>query len=143
MIFYNMYSKNTILSLFCFIWLLCGFCVLGCNSQGSTAKNKVEVNDTATNSVNEPDNNLSSTNEWYKRFEGTIGNLQVVVNLSLFDTRLAGNYYYVKRGEFIDIDGVQLSLVSVEHLIQIKKMAGRPQDIEDIKALLIISKDEK
>lgn len=107
MIFYNMYSKNTILSLFCFIWLLCGFCVLGCNSQGSTAKNKVEVNDTATNSVNEPDNNLSSTNEWYKRFEGPIGNLQVVVNLSLFDTSLAGNYYYVKRGEFIDIDGVK------------------------------------
>ena len=38
-----------------------------------------------------------------------------------------------------DIDGVSIPVVSIRHLIQLKRMAGRPRDIEDIDALRIVA----
>lgn len=39
------------------------------------------------------------------------------------------------RASRIDIDGVQVLVASIEHLIAMKRAAGRPQDIVDIEAL--------
>lgn len=38
---------------------------------------------------------------------------------------------------------LQISVVSIDDLIELKKEAGRPQDIEDIKSLQLIKKAEK
>lgn len=38
-----------------------------------------------------------------------------------------------------ELDGVPIRVASIRHLIQLKQMAGRPQDMEDIEALLIVA----
>ncbi len=38
-----------------------------------------------------------------------------------------------------DLDDVPIRVASIRHLIQLKRSAGRPQDLEDIKALRIVA----
>ncbi len=40
-----------------------------------------------------------------------------------------------------DVDGVQIRVASVEHLIEMKKAAGRPRDLDDIAKLKMIREE--
>ena len=42
-----------------------------------------------------------------------------------------------------NIGDISVKVLSIAHLIQLKKMAGRPQDLEDIKALEVIDSERK
>ncbi len=47
------------------------------------------------------------------------------------------------RREKVNIEGVEVSVIGAEDLITLKKQSGRPQDLEDIKALQTFFKEKK
>lgn len=38
--------------------------------------------------------------------------------------------------DIVELDGVAVSVASIAHLVQLKRAAGRPRDLEDVEALL-------
>jgi predicted nucleotidyltransferase len=52
-----------------------------------------------------------------------------------------------KKVEVVDVEGVKIPIISVKHLKEMKMIAGRPQDLADIKALeevdMLRKKNEK
>lgn len=50
---------------------------------------------------------------------------------------------YLRRKRLSVAPGIQASILSLEDLIKLKKAAGRPKDMEDVKNLLIIKEDQK
>jgi predicted nucleotidyltransferase len=44
------------------------------------------------------------------------------------------------RADVVDLDGVEIRVVSLEDLLSMKRAAGRPQDIADIDALLTVNR---
>jgi predicted nucleotidyltransferase len=48
-----------------------------------------------------------------------------------------------KRALTIDLDGIDLSIVSVDDLIRMKSATGRPSDIEDIAAVTAVAREER
>ena len=44
-----------------------------------------------------------------------------------------------ERRDYMLVDDFSIPVVSIQDLIKLKRMAGRPQDIEDIKALEVLS----
>jgi predicted nucleotidyltransferase len=61
-----------------------------------------------------------------------------------FDEPIDFNKIYKSR-KVIKVDNFKLPIISIEHLIKLKKLSGRAQDIADIKSLkkLISIKNEK
>lgn len=48
-----------------------------------------------------------------------------------------------ERADVIDLDGVEVRVVSLEDLLSMKRAAGRPQDIADIDALLTVRRVQR
>lgn len=45
-----------------------------------------------------------------------------------------------KERKIIEVEGVRIPIISIRHLKELKKKAGRPQDLADIEALEVIEK---
>ena len=45
-----------------------------------------------------------------------------------------------ERADVIELDGIEIRVVSLDDLLSMKRAAGRPQDIADIDALLTVNR---
>lgn len=57
----------------------------------------------------------------------------------LVDPEGADRYEAMReRADVVDLDGIELRVVSLEDLLSMKRAAGRPQDVADVDALLTV-----
>ncbi len=79
------------------VYLLLFVLVLSaCGNASKTDESTVSAKDT-TAAKQRPD--------WYKRFEGTLAGAEVVLHLQKEGTTIGGNYYYLKSGAIISLNG--------------------------------------